>query len=120
MVVEEALLDEKEVTEVFSDREISSDEPDTETAVNRSDIGAVLGEVEGEAAADDSEVQASSDVSRRKAIADGSDMLEVVEEEKELWLSMSELVIERGGVLRYCLTLLGLVESERKKEKSGE
>ena len=118
-MVEEALLDKKEVTEDILDRETSSDEPDTETAVDRSDIGAVLGEVEGEAAADDSDVQASSDVSSRNAIADGSDMLEVLEEEEKLWLSVSELVIKRGGVLRCYLTLLGLVKSERKKEKSG-
>ena len=72
VVVEEALLDEKEVNEVMSDRGTSSGEPDAESAGDRSDVGAVLGEVEDEAA--DSEVQASSDVSRRKAIADGSDM----------------------------------------------
>ena len=119
-MVEEALLDKNEVNEVMSDRETCPGESDTETAADRSDIGAVLGEGDGEVAADDSEVQASSDVSSRKAIADGSDMLEVLEEEEELWLSVSELVIERGGVPRYCLTLLGLVESERKKEKSGE
>ena len=98
-MVEEALLDEEEVNEVISDRGTSSDEPDTETAGDRSDIGAVLGDVEGEAA--DSEVQASSDVSSRKAMADGSDMLEKLEEEEELWLRMRELVVRRGGVLRY-------------------
>ena len=98
-MVEEALLDEEEVNEVVSDRGTSSDEPDTETAGDRSDIGAVLGDVEGEAA--DSEVQASSDVSSRKAMADGSDMLEKLEEEEELWLRMRELVVRRGGVLRY-------------------
>ena len=119
-MVEEALLDGNEVNEVTSDRDTSPGEPDTETAGDRSDIGAVLGEVEGEAAADDSEVQASSDVSSRNAIADGSDMLEVLEEEEKLWLSVRERVIERGGVLRCYLTLLGLVKSERKKEKSGE
>ena len=90
VVVEEALLDEKEVNEVMSDRGTGSGEPETETAGDKSVAGAVVGEIEGEAA--DSEVQASSDASRRKAIADGSDMLE---EEEELWLSMSELVVER-------------------------
>ena len=98
VVVEEALLDEKEVNEVMSDRGISSGEPDIETAEDRSDIGAVLGEFEGEAA--DSEVQANSDVSSKKAVADGSDMLERLEVEEELWLSMSELVVGKGGVLR--------------------
>ena len=118
VVVEEALLDEKEVNEVMSDRGTSPGEPDTETAGDRSDVGAVLGEIEGEAA--DSEVQASSDVSRRKAIADGSDMLELLEEEEELWLSMSSLVVERRGVLGCYLTLLWLAESEREKQKIYE
>ena len=81
-MVEEALLDEIEVNEVLSDRGTSSVEPDTETAGDRSGIGAVLGEVEGEAA--DSEVQARSDGSSKKAIADGSDILERLEEEEEL------------------------------------
>ena len=95
-MVEEALLDEKEVREVTSDRDTGSGEPDIETAGDGSDIGAVLGEFEDGAAADASEVQASSDVSSRKAIADGSDILEVLEE-KEIWLSLSELVPERSG-----------------------
>ena len=98
-MVEEALLDEKEVKEVMSDRVTSSGEPDSETVGDRSDIEAVLGDVEGDAA--DSEAQASSGVSSRKAMADGSDMLEKMEEEEELWLSMGELVVKRGGVLRY-------------------
>ena len=118
VVIEDALLDEKEVNEVMSDRGTSSGEPDIETAEDRSDIGAVLGEFEGEAA--DSEVQASSDVSSRKAIADGSDMWEILEEEEELWLSMSELVVGKGGMQRCYSTLLGLVGSERKKENVCE
>ena len=116
-MVEEALLDKNEVNEVMSDRETCPGESDTETAADRSDIGAVLGEGECEAAADESEVQARSDVSSRNAIADGSDILE--EKEEEFWLSISELVVERRGVLRCYVTLLGLVKS-KKKEKSGE
>lgn len=114
VVVEEALLEEKEVNEVMSDRGTSSGEPDVETAGDRSDIEAVLGEFGGEAA--DSEVQASSDVSRRKATADGSDMLGIMEVDEELWLNMNELVVGRGGVRRCYSTFLGLVESERKRE----
>lgn len=96
-MVEEALLDETEVNEVMSDRGTSSGEPDVETAGDGSDIEAVLGEVEGEAAG--SELQARSDGSSRKAIADGSDILEGLKGEEELCLSMSELVVERGGLL---------------------
>ena len=72
VVAEDALLDENEVSEVMSEEGTSPGEPDTETVGDGSDIGAVLDEVEGEAA--DSEVQARSDVSSRKAIADGWDM----------------------------------------------
>lgn len=80
-MTEEALLDEIDVAEDISDRDASSVEPDTEPAVDVSDIGgAVSVEVEWELAADGSDVQARADGLSKKAIEEGSDMLKVVEE----------------------------------------
>ncbi len=62
------------------------EEPDNETPVETSDIAAALDEGECEVAAvADSEGEARADASSKKAIADGSDILNRPKEGEKLW-----------------------------------
>ena len=77
MVVDEALLRERDVIADRSDKDPVTGELDSETAADESDVEAVIGEVDCARGAEETDGEPSAHAFSRNAMADGSDMLNV-------------------------------------------